>query len=232
MTNPPLQNTQIHQVNNFQDFISTEFHGIKNAICWRRKLLGDFSEIVKQLESQENIREIQEEELRELQLCEEGHHARDILIHDLKLMRDHGASPVLNVIKSYDRDDSYPYFPTDVYSYHVDRSPVPVDTYLCTYYGASSDILSNAQAQQKILIPEIRAELKKFQDGADDDFEAFLSEYFFDLHYQALPDAEPINLGLGHIWRLACDHPESKVPPCIHRAPHEREGEARLLLIC
>jgi len=232
MTNVPHLNTQILYVNNFQDFVSTEFHGIKNAICWRRKLEGDFSEIVKQLESQENIREIQEDELLELQLCEEGHHARDILIHDLKLMRDHGASPVLNVIRSYERDDSYAYFPTDVYSYHVNRSPVPVNTYLCTYYGASSDILPNAQAQKKILLPEIRAKLKKLYNGVDDDFEAFLSEYFFDLHYQALPDAEPINLGLGHIWRLACDHPESKVPPCIHRAPHEPEGEARLLLIC
>ena len=25
-----------------------------------------------------------------------------------------------------ERDDSYPFFPTDVYSFHVDRSPVPL----------------------------------------------------------------------------------------------------------
>ena len=133
---------------------------------------------------------------------------------------------------NYERDD-FPLFPTDVYSFHVDRSPVPTDTFLCTYYGAASDILPNAQAVQKILVPEIRAELKKLYQGNEDaGFEAFLSEYFFDLHYQAKPKAQPINLGLGNLWRLAVDNPQSKVIPCVHRAPKEKTGERRLLLIC
>ena len=42
----------------------------------------------------------------------------------------------------------------------------------------------------------------------------------------------PVRLGLGHLWRLAVDHPQQKVLPCIHRAPLEKEGEYRLLLIC
>jgi hypothetical protein len=203
-----------------------------NAICWTRKLTGDFSEIVKKLTLSGNITVIEREELCELQLSEQGQLARDIILNDLKLLTAHGASPVLNVINYYDRDDSYPFFPTDVYSWHVDRSPIPVDTFLCTYYGASSEILPNSQGIQKILIPEIRNELKKLYHGAEEGFESFLSEHFFDLHYQAKPDARPISLGHGHLWRLATDNPESKVPPCLHRAPKEKPGEPRLLLIC
>lgn len=78
----------------------------------------------------------------------------------------------------------------------------------------------------------LRDELKKLYHGADEGFESFLSEHFFDLHYQANPNAHPINLGSGHLWRLAVDHPESQVPPCIHRAPKERSGQNRLLMIC
>ena len=72
----------------------------------------------------------------------------------------------------------YSFFPTDVYSFHVDSSPVPTNTFLCTYHGEPSDILPNSQAIQKILIPEIRNKLKKLYDGTDDGFEAFLTEYF------------------------------------------------------
>jgi len=223
---------QIHCVTNFQDLISTSFSGEINAMCWNRELQGDFSEIVAKVEVSENITEIEEEELRELQLSEQGKLAREILLNDLKILKDHGASPILNVISYYDRDDTYPFFPTDVYSFHVDRSPIPTDTFLCTYYGASSEILPNSQGTKKVLIPEIRAELKKLYDGADEDFESFLSEHFFDLHYQAKPNANLISCGLGHLWRLAVDHPESQVLPCLHRAPKEKPGEHRLLLIC
>ena len=75
--------------------------------------------------------------------------------------------------------------------------------------------------KKKVLIPEIRAELKKLYVGPEEGFE----------DYQLLPDAQPVSLGIGHMWRLAIDHPESKVLPCIHRAPKERSGERRLLLI-
>lgn len=221
---------QIHHVTNFQDLVSTPFQGRMNAICWSRELTGDFSEIVEKIALDGNITVIEQEELLDLQLTEQGQIAREILLNDLKLLEAYGASPILNVIKSYDRDDSF--FPTDVYSFHVDRSPIPTNTFLCTYYGESSDILPNSQATQKVLIPEIRDEIKKLYDGADEGFESFLSEHFFDLHYQAEPDANLINLGLGNIWRLAVDHPESQVPPCVHRAPTEKPGEKRLLLIC
>lgn len=223
---------QIHCVTNFQDLVSTPFSGAINAICWTRKLTGDFSEIVKKVAQSGNITVIEEKELHELQLSEQGQLARKILVNDLKELKAHGASPILNVINYYDRDDMFPLLPTDVYSFHADRSPIPTDTFLCTYYGEPSDILPNSQGIKKVLIPEIRDELKKLYHGADEGFESFLSDNFFDLHYQAKPDARPISLGTGHLWRLAVDHPESKVPPCIHRAPVEKSGQSRLLMIC
>ncbi len=225
-------NHQIHCVTNFEDLVSFSYVGEINAVCWKRELIGDFSEIVNLLASSENIKEISEKELLQLQLSKEGQLAREIILNDLKNLKTLGAAPVLNVIKNYERDDALPFFSTDVYSFHVDRSPIPTHTFLCTYYGESSDILPNSQAIQKILIPEVRDELKKLYQGSEDGFEDFLSEYFFDLHYQSTPNAQPINLGKGNLWRLAVDHPEIQVPPCIHRAPKEKNGESRLLLIC
>ena len=232
MTDLSQTEHQVHCVTNFQDLVFTPFYGAMNAVCWTRTLTGDFAEIVNRITLNENIAELGEEKLRELQLSEQGQLAREILLQDLKLLKAHGAAPILNVISCYERDDAFPFFPTDVYSFHVDRSPVPTDTFLCTYYGEPSEILSNSEAIQKVLIPEIRDELKKLYRGADEGFESFLSEHFFDLHYQAKPNARPISLGIGHLWRLAVDHPESKVLPCIHRAPTEKIGHTRLLMIC
>lgn len=222
---------QIHCVTNFEDLVLTPFSGIINAICWPRTLTGDFYEIVKKITPDGNITVIEEEELCALELSEQGRMARDTLLHDMAVLKAHGASPTLNVINYYDRDETYPFFPTDVYSFHVDRSPIPTNTFLCTYYGEPSDILPNSKGKQKVLIPGIRAELRKLYDGADDGFDAFLSEHFFDLHYEAEPGAGLTSLGIGNLWRLAVDHPESKVPPCLHRAPHEKAAQ-RLLLIC
>lgn len=221
---------QIHRVTNFQDLVNTPFQGETNAICWSRELVGDFSEIVKKIETNDNITVFGEEELLELELTEQGQLAREILLNDWKLLADYGADPLLNVIKYYERDEEDSFFPTDVYSFHVDRSPIPSATFLCTYFGEPSEILPNAQAIQKIHVPEIREELKKQFDGPEADFENFLSENFYDLHYQSKSDSLPISLGIGHLWRLAIDHPESQVPPCVHRAPKEKTS--RLLLIC
>jgi hypothetical protein len=223
---------QICYVSNFQDLVATPFSGVTNAICWTRELSGDFSEIVEKVVPTGNITAIEPAELGTLELSEQGQLARAILLNDFNALTAYGASPVLNVIKHYEQDDAYAFFPTDVYSFHVDRSPVPVDTFLCTYYGDPSEILPNAQGTKKVLIPEIRNELRKLYHGTEEGFEAFLSEHFFDLHYQAEPGAQFTNLGPGNLWRLAVDHPESKVPPCLHRAPRETSGQLRLLMIC
>ena len=232
MNNTFSDNSQIGIVATFADLIHTDFKEEMNALCWYRNLDGDFNEIVNLLSLKENITEVYPQDLIALQLSEKGNRAREIILNDLQLLTDFGASPSLNLLKCYERDDEFDFISTDVYSFHVDRSPVATDTFLCTYHGAASDIIANAQAEQKILIPEIRARLKELHDGPAEEFENFLEENYFDLHYQLHEDAEPVNLGLGHLWRLAVDHPKQQVLPCIHRAPIENEGEYRLLLIC
>lgn len=232
MIHLPHTPNHIHRATNFQELISTPFQGDMNAICWPRQLTGDFSEIAGKIALSGNMATLDPDELSELSLSEQGQLARATLLHDLKLLKAHGASPTLNLIRYYDRDDAYPFFPTDVYSFHVDRSPVPTDTFLCTYYGEPSEVLPNSQATQKIQVPEIRDELRKLYHGADEGFESFLSEHFFDLHYLPKPEAQPLSLGLGNLWRLAVDHPGSHVLPCVHRAPLEKNGQSRLLLIC
>lgn len=225
-------NKQIGIVSTFSELVTTDFKEEKNALCWYRNLEGDFKEIVSKLHLKENITEVEPQDLVALQLSEKGNMAREIILKDIRLLADLGASPSLNLLKCYERDEEFDYLSTDVYSFHVDRSPIATDTFLCTYYGAASDIIPNEHAKQKILIPEIREKLAALHNGPSEEFENFLQENYFDLHYQVKPNSTPTNLGVGHLWRLAVDHPKQQVPPCIHRAPIEKEGEYRLLLIC
>lgn len=221
---------QIQYVSNFEELISTAFRGEVNAICWKRELIGDFSEIVSKVTLDENIVTISDEELISLNLSEQGQLAREMLLKDIKRLREHGASPILNAITYYDADDSF--FPTDVYSFHVDRAPIPTATFLCTYHGDASEIIPNSQADQKICIPAIRNKLREEFKGAEKDFESYLIENFYDLHYQPKLHADIFSLGIGNLWKLSVDHPESPVLPCLHRAPKEQSGLTRLLLIC
>ena len=232
MSNTFSDSSQIGMASTFSELVNTDFKGEMNALCWYRNLEGDFKEITDKLQLKENITEVYPKDLLALQLSEKGIIAREMILNDMRLLTDFGASPSLNLLKCYERDDEFDFISTDVYSYHVDRSPIASDTFLCTYHGAASDIISNEQAEQKILIPEIRKKLEALHDGPAEEFENFLKENYFDLHYQAQRHAVPVNLGLGHLWRLAVDHPQQQVLPCIHRAPIENEGEYRLLLIC
>lgn len=225
-------NPQIKTASTFSELVATEFKGEINALCWHRNLEGDFESIVKKLKLKENVTEVSIKDLLALELTDRGELARNIILNDFKLLADFGASPTLNLLKCYERDEEYDFISTDVYSFHVDRSPIAIDTFLCTYFGASSDIIPNHQARQKILIPEIRKKLEALHGGPAEAFEDFLKDNYFDLHYQVQSNASPTNLGLGHLWRLAVDHPKQTVLPCIHRAPKENENEFRLLLIC
>jgi hypothetical protein len=225
-------NKQIGIATTFSELTNTDFEGETNALCWYRNLEGDFKELVSKLQLKENITEVTVKDLLALQLSPQGNCAREIILKDLQALTDFGAAPVLNLLKYYERDTDFDFITTDVYSFHVDRSPIATDTFLCTYHGVASDLIANDEAQQKILVPEIRAQLKALHDGPAAEFEDFLQENYFDLHYQAQPNAKPINLGVGHLWRLAVDHPTQQVLPCIHRAPVEKDGEYRLLLIC
>ena len=232
MLNLSHSDNQIQCVSSYEELFDSAFKGNTNALCWERNLIGDFSEIIYKVNATENISTLSVGDLNSLDLSILGKIARDTIVTDFQLLESFGASPVINIIKHYEKDDALPFFPTDVYSFHVDRSPIPTNTFLCTYFGESSEIIANSKAEQKILIPEFRVELKKLHQGNDNEFEAFLSEYFFDLHYKPKPGEGVTKLGNGNLWKLAVDHPQSKVLPCIHRAPIEKKGESRLLLIC
>jgi hypothetical protein len=226
------EHNQVGLVSTFDELIATRFAGAMNAICWHRNLVGDFKEIVAKLQLRENVTDVAIEELLALSLSPAGVMARAVILNDLQLLTDLGALPTLNLLRNYERDEELAFISTDVYSFHVDRSPIAADTFLCTYYGAASEIIPNDQVEQKVLIPEIRQKLKDLYDGPAAEFEDFLKDYSFDLHYQPKPNADPLNLGVGHLWKLAVDHPEQQVLPCVHRAPIENDGEYRLLLIC
>ncbi len=231
MTKTFPNSSNLLHVSNFQELISIPFQGTTNAISWSRELEGDFEEIVNSIAVEGTMLEIDEEDLLAMELSEAGKVARDTILSDFKLLSELGASPVLNIISNYEADE-HPFFPTDVYSFHVDRSPIATDTFLCTYYGDPSELISNEDAIQKIQVHDIREKIEKAYVREATDFDAFVSEHFFDLHYQALEDATIIRAGIGHLWRLAVDHPESMVLPCVHRAPRESSGKKRLLMIC
>ncbi len=223
----------IRDVDNFHDLVTTPFaHGI-NAVCWRRALPGDFAEVVAALGGGEGIIGLDEARLRGLRLGEAGRVAIECMLEDLRRLRAHGFAPELNCIHGYPRDEEDEVFPTDVYSFHADRAPIAAETWLCTYHGAASEGLANAEARRRIEVPAMRAELLRRFGGPDDaDFAAYLEESCHDLHYVPRPQAQPFSFGIGNLWRIAVDHPGNPVLPCIHRAPLTRPGDpARLLLI-
>lgn len=220
-------------VENFNDLVNFKFaHGI-NAICWKRSLQGDFHEIVEKLNFGDEITTLSENRLNRLKLSDAGSSARKTLIQDQKLLREHGLAPILDCIPAYPRDEETAPFPTDVYSFHADSANVQTDTYLCSYNVAASEGLKIEDAIRHADVPETRAKLLKLHDGQDDhSFVEFLKEYFFDLHYTANAEAQPFSFGLGNLWRITTQCPDSPVPPCIHRAPTTKKSQpARLLLI-
>jgi hypothetical protein len=230
----PSDYPRIQRVNSFQELISTPFADGVNALCWERALSGDFEEVVQQLGASEEVAPIDEARLRGLSVSAAGRAAIEILLEDQRLLREHGAAPVLNCFRGYPQDEERQIVPTDVYSFHADSAPVETDTFLCTYHGAPSEGLRNEQAQRHVDHPETRAALLKLFGGTDNaDFADFLTENCFDLHYAPMPNAQPFSFGVGNLWRIATDWPGSPVPPCIHRAPENHPGQApRLLLIC
>lgn len=223
----------IRIVDSFTELVSTRFAGDVNALCWPRRLTGNFQEIVDQLAADAGMTTIEDNDLRSLRLSPAGAEARATLLADLALMRDQGLAPTLDCITGYPRDKAAGPIPTDVYSFHVDSAPIEADTYLCTYVGASSEGLPNDMAVRRVDVSATRADLLKAFGGRDDeDFVAYLRMQHFDLHYEPKPGAEPYAFGLGNLWRIAIAYPGSPVLPCIHRAPLTPPGApARLLLI-
>jgi hypothetical protein len=223
----------IRHVESFHALASTPFAAGVNALCWARTLPGDFAEVVRQLGPGEGVVPLDEARLQSLEVSAAGRAAIAYMLEDLRALTAAGRAPELNCIYSYPRDEESGSLPTDVYSFHADRAPIAADTWLCTYHGRPSEGLTNDEAKRRVEVPALRAELLRRFGGADDEtFAAYLEENCHDLHYVAAPHAQPYSFGVGHLWRIAVDYPESPVPPCIHRAPATRLGDApRLLLI-
>lgn len=224
---------RVRYVASFAELVATPFAGDVNALCWPRRLAGDFDEIVGALAAGAGITSIDDDDLAALALSPAGAAARDVLLADLALMRGHGLEPSLDCVNGYLTDGGSGPVATDVTSFHADRAPVAADTYLCTYCGATSEGLANESAVRRVDMPDVRARLLDLYGGSDDaGFAAWLAEHSYDLHYAPSPGAEPYTFGLGNLWRIAIAHPGSPVPPCIHRAPPTPPGApSRLLLI-
>ena len=223
---------RVRQVGSFAELLTTPFAGDVNALCWERTLPGDYAEVITKLGPGEGIVPLDDERLRALDLSLTGRLAAEAMLDDQQLLRDHELAPSLNCVYDCVRGTDAGTVPTDVLSFHVDSAPVEVDTWLCTYHGASSEGLRNEDALLKVEIPEIRAQLlKEYGSGDDAGFAEFLHEHSYDSHYNPKPGATPYPFGTFALWRIATRWPSSPVPPCIHRAPENHPGSPRLLLI-
>lgn len=225
---------RIRRVHSFDELVNTRFENGVNALCWPRTLPGNFAEVVAGLSPLlgSGITTLDDETLLALNLSAAGAAAREVLLQDQHLLRQHELDPVLDYVLGYPHESESCYLPTHVQSFHADSATVPADTYLCTYHGSCSEGLANEEAICHVDIPATRAELLRQSGGADgEDFEQYLTEHFYNLHYAALPDARPYAFGQGHLWRIAIQYPGCPVPPCIHRAPATIPGQPRLLLI-
>jgi hypothetical protein len=229
----PSDYPRLQRVNSFQELATTRFaHGV-NALCWVRKLEGDFGEVVERLGVGEGITTVDDARLQDLPLSAAGRVARATLLADQRMLQEYTMDPVLNCIHGYPRDEFPGPVATDVFSFHADSATVETDTWLCTYHGPSSEGLRNEEARRRVDVPATRAELLRCFGGEDGEaFRAFLSDHCYDLHYEPIPGARPFSFGQGNIWRIALTWPGSPVPPCIHRAPETSPGQSpRLLLI-
>ncbi len=221
---------QIRYVETFEELVSTQFAGGVNALCWRRSPAGDFAEVMAMFRSQPGVESLDEDALRKPSLSAAGRAAVDFMVNDVRLLRERGLQPELNYISEYPRDEEAAIVSTDVYSFHVDRAPIEVDTWLCTYYGAPSEGLSNEHAVRRASVDATRSSLLRDYGGSDaGGFDEYLREHNYDLHYVPVAGATPWTFGVGHLWRIATAWPGAQVPPCIHRAP--ASGNGRLLLI-
>ena len=229
----PAEYPRIRRVTSFQELLTTRFASGVNALCWERRLPGDFGEVVERLGDGEGITTVDDARLLALPVSAEGRVAIEILLADQRLLRQHDLDPVLNCIHGYPRDEVPGPVATDVFSFHADSATVEADTWLCTYHGATSEGLRHDEAQRRVDVPAIRAELLRRFGGEDNAaFRDHLREHCYDLHYAPAPAARPFVFGRGNLWRIAVAWPGSPVPPCIHRAPETQPGQPpRLLLI-
>lgn len=232
----PADYLRIQQVSSFEALVSTRFEAGVNALCWPRVLEGDFEELV-QLVVQETgqpsgVTALDDALLSRLRPSAEGALALHHMQEDLRRLNDRGLEPELNCVRGYSRAEPTALVATDVYSFHADRAPFEVDTWLCTYHGAPTEGLRNDQALARVADDATRkALLGEFGAGEGEAFEDFLRDNSYDLHFAQAEGATPWSFGVGCLWRVAVLWPGALVPPCIHRAPRDEPSSTRLLLI-
>lgn len=235
MTNNRPDYHRIRYVASFDELVGTPFGDGVNALCWPRALAGDFAEVAAAIGDAEDILTLDPESLQHLRqnLSPAGQAAVDAMLADHARLAARGLAPCIDFIPPHPRYDDDPLVRTDVQSFHADRAPVEVDTYLCTYTGACSEALPNEQATRRVDIAETRAALQaQWQRDGEGDFESYLQAHSYDLHYRPEAGATPYQFGTGNLWRIAIAWPGAVVPPCIHRAPDMRAGDPpRLLLL-
>jgi hypothetical protein len=237
-------------VDSFAALVATPLGPDVNALGWRRVLAGDFAEVARALAPADGLVQVDVDTLRGLRLAPAGRVAAEVIVDDIVRLEALGLDPVVNCIARYPRDERGLPIATDVLSFHVDRAPVAVDTWLCTYHGAPSELLDNDAARRRIDLPDVRAALRTAwpthaavddddnddnddNDEDDDDrFDRFVVDGSFDLHYVPQPGGAAVAVGVGELWRLAVLWPGSRALPCIHRAPTHAPDEPRLLLLC
>lgn len=223
---------KIRAVHSWEAFVETSLVGDCNGVCWVRDLDGDFDEVAGLAGHDDGVQALDQALLRSAGLSPQGQLAAEAMLLDLERLRGLGHEPGIECVERYPKDTDE-IASTDVYSFHVDSATVPTETFLCTYVGQASEGLRLDQARRIVDVPETRAGLlERFGEGEGEPFETYLRESHLNLHYTPLPGARPFSFGVGHLWRLAVQHPSCPVPAFIHRAPADRDRRAtRLLLI-
>lgn len=223
----------IRYVNSIEELVATRMSDRVNALCWKRPLEGDFSEVIRHLNVERGITTLDREHLLALPVSSAGKVAIQFMLRDQEQLQAYGLAPEIDCVNGYIGHDNQELMRTDVCSFHVDRATDVADTYLCTYAGESSIGILNEDAIPRSQVPAVRAALLADFGGADDEhFQQYLAENYYDLHYEPVPDARTYSFAVGYLWRIAIDYPGNPVPPCIHRAPDPVEGAPpRLILI-
>ena len=79
---------QVRLVESFQELISTPYKGRTNAFCWKRNLVGDFSEIVNKLDSKDLTIKSQVAKLAD------GPPVNQTLVNEIKTKVEQGRYPI------------------------------------------------------------------------------------------------------------------------------------------
>ena len=158
---------RVRLVGSMEELLETPWQGGVNALCLQRTLVGDFAEVAALLDVEEGITPLESSDLDQLPLSDAGRQAVQHMLADAEMLTERGLAPELNCVNGFFRDATSATVRTDVSSFHVDSATSPMDTYLCTYYGASSEGLPNEFATQKVKLPHIRQKLLEEFGGSE-----------------------------------------------------------------